>query len=107
MFPDNVLKKMIVTTMNPGIWLEIIVLPDLSVMARILSLLPLKRSEEWVSRKYISILILKSMIINKVINGPFENFMGVVEEVFSEQTNFASQSFHVRQRYTGRIGFLS
>ena len=38
----------------------------------------------------------------KVINGPFENFMGVVEETDTE-----SKSIYVRKRHACRVGFCS
>ena len=43
----------------------------------------------------------------KVINGPFENFMGVVEEVNMEKQTLRSQGFYVWKRHTSGTGFCS
>ncbi len=40
----------------------------------------------------------------KVINGPFESFMGVVEEVNMEKQTLTRQNFDVRKRYACRTG---
>ncbi len=105
MFPGYVLVKMIVTNESWYLVRNTQGVTGFIGHGSILSLLLLKRSEEWASRKIYIDLDIEIGDTIKVINGPFENFMGVVEEVSPDKQTLRARSFHVRQRYTGRIGF--